>query len=110
MYAWLEKPPLRTAGPQTIVTTGSYNRSPMATTSPLPARDRFSIRSGDLHGAVPRRQPASEPPSCYGTTDTCRVNAAYKGRVFTISHVGDDVHTIAEIELPPDHSPNGSRV
>jgi hypothetical protein len=28
-----------------------FCRSPMATTSPLRARERFSIRSGDLHGA-----------------------------------------------------------
>src|SRR5262245_60588136 len=63
MYAWLEKPPLRTAGPQTIVTTGSFYRSPRATTSPLPARDRFSIRSGDLHGAVRHRAPDADGAS-----------------------------------------------
>jgi len=33
---------------------------------------------------------------------------AYKGRVFSISHVGDDVHTIAEIELPLDHTRNAA--
>jgi hypothetical protein len=31
---------------------------------------------------------------------------AYKGRVFSINHIGDDIHTMAEIELPPDHAPN----
>jgi hypothetical protein len=32
----------------------------------------------------------------------------YKGRLFTISHVSEDIHTIAEIELPPDHTPNAA--
>ena len=32
----------------------------------------------------------------------------YEGRVFNISHVGGDIHTIAEIELPPDHAPNAA--
>jgi Metallo-peptidase family M12 len=33
----------------------------------------------------------------------------YKGRVFTVNHVGGDVHTMAEIDpgkLPPDHTPD----
>jgi peptidyl-Asp metalloendopeptidase len=33
----------------------------------------------------------------------------YKGRVFTVNHVGGDVHTMAEIDprkLPPDHAPD----
>ena len=33
----------------------------------------------------------------------------YKGRVFTVSHVGGDVHAMAEIDprkLPPDHAPD----
>ena len=32
----------------------------------------------------------------------------YRGRVFTVNHVGGDVHTMAEIDpkkLPPDHAP-----
>jgi hypothetical protein len=32
----------------------------------------------------------------------------YKGRVFTVNHVGGDLHTMAEIDprkLPPDHAP-----
>lgn len=29
----------------------------------------------------------------------------YKGRVFVINHTGDDIHTMAEVELPPDHAP-----
>jgi peptidyl-Asp metalloendopeptidase len=33
---------------------------------------------------------------------------AYKGRVFSVSYVGDDIHTMAEIELPPDHTPNAA--
>ena len=32
----------------------------------------------------------------------------YEGRVFSISHVGGYIHTIAEIELPPDHAPNAA--
>jgi hypothetical protein len=31
---------------------------------------------------------------------------AYKGRVFSVNHIGGDIHTMAEIELPPDHTPN----
>jgi len=31
---------------------------------------------------------------------------AYKGRVFSVHHIGGDIHTMAEIELPPDHTPN----
>lgn len=31
---------------------------------------------------------------------------AYRGRVFNINHVGGDIHIMAEIELPPDHTPN----
>ncbi len=33
----------------------------------------------------------------------------YKGRVFTVNHIGGDVHTMAEIDprkLPPDHAPD----
>jgi hypothetical protein len=30
---------------------------------------------------------------------------AYKGRVFSVNHAGDDIHVIAAVELPPDHSP-----
>lgn len=33
----------------------------------------------------------------------------YKGRVYTVNHVGGDVHTMAEIDpkkLPPDHAPD----
>src|SRR5215471_8107673 len=33
----------------------------------------------------------------------------YRGRVFTVNHVGGDVHTMAEIDpqrLPPDHAPD----
>ena len=33
----------------------------------------------------------------------------YKGRVFTVNHVGGDIHTMAEIDprkLPPDHAPD----
>jgi hypothetical protein len=33
-------------------------------------------------------------------------NFTYNGHVFSISHLGDDIHTMAEIELPPDHAPN----
>jgi peptidyl-Asp metalloendopeptidase len=31
---------------------------------------------------------------------------AYKGRVFSVNHLGGEIHTLAEIELPPDHTPN----
>jgi peptidyl-Asp metalloendopeptidase len=30
----------------------------------------------------------------------------YESRGFSISHVGSHIHTIAEIELPPDHTPS----
>jgi hypothetical protein len=36
----------------------------------------------------------------------------YKGRVFTVNHVGGDVHAMAEIDprkLPPDHAPDPSQ-
>jgi len=29
----------------------------------------------------------------------------YKGRVFSVNHIGGDIHTVAELQLPPDHSP-----
>jgi hypothetical protein len=30
---------------------------------------------------------------------------AYKGRVFSVNHLGGEIHTVAELELPPDHAP-----
>jgi hypothetical protein len=36
----------------------------------------------------------------------------YKGRVFTVNHVGGDIHTMTEIDprkLPPDHAPDPSQ-
>ena len=30
---------------------------------------------------------------------------AYRGRVFSVNHMGGDIHTVAELELPPDHTP-----
>jgi hypothetical protein len=30
---------------------------------------------------------------------------AYRGRVFSVNHMGGDIHTVAELELPPDHAP-----
>ena len=36
----------------------------------------------------------------------------YKGRVFTVNHVGGNIHTMAEIDprkLPPDHAPDPSQ-
>jgi hypothetical protein len=32
----------------------------------------------------------------------------YRGRVFSVNHIGGDVHTMAELQLPPDHSPESS--
>ena len=29
----------------------------------------------------------------------------YRGRVFSVNHMGGDIHTVAELELPPDHTP-----
>jgi len=29
----------------------------------------------------------------------------YRGRVFSVNHIGDNVHTVAELQLPPEHSP-----
>jgi len=29
----------------------------------------------------------------------------YRGRVFSVNHAGGDVHTMAELQLPPDHTP-----
>jgi len=31
---------------------------------------------------------------------------AYKGRVFSVNHLGGDIHLCAELELPPDHAPS----
>jgi peptidyl-Asp metalloendopeptidase len=30
---------------------------------------------------------------------------AYRGRVFSVNHMGGDIHTVAELQLPPDHAP-----
>ena len=30
---------------------------------------------------------------------------AYRGRVFSVNHMGGDIHIVAELELPPDHAP-----
>jgi hypothetical protein len=30
---------------------------------------------------------------------------AYQGRVFSVNHMGGDIHVVAELELPPDHAP-----
>jgi hypothetical protein len=29
----------------------------------------------------------------------------YGGRVFSVNHIGGDIHTVAELQLPPEHSP-----
>ena len=29
----------------------------------------------------------------------------YRGHVFSVNHIGGDIHTVAELQLPPDHSP-----
>ena len=43
-----------------------------------------------------------------GTMATYPAISATRGRLFSINHLGDDIHTIAEIDpgkLPPDHAP-----
>ena len=29
----------------------------------------------------------------------------FRGRVFSVNHIGGDIHTMAELQLPPDHTP-----
>jgi hypothetical protein len=33
---------------------------------------------------------------------------AYHGRVFSVNHIGGDIHVMTELELPPDHTPNST--
>src|SRR6516162_9110917 len=35
---------------------------------------------------------------------------AYKGRVFSVNHLGGEIHTVAELELPPDHAPGTTSI